>query len=106
MRRRTRRILDTFTDSGYLYFMVDEVKNPRKRRRGMTRVSAKHQITLPVAAMREAGIEEGDELSVRVDGDGRLALIRERDRIDQWIGAFPGLSIATDLEGLRDEWER
>jgi AbrB family looped-hinge helix DNA binding protein len=72
----------------------------------MTRVSAKHQITLPVAAMREAGIEEGDELSVRVDGDGRLTLIRERDRIDQWAGAFPGLANATDLEGLRDEWER
>jgi AbrB family looped-hinge helix DNA binding protein len=72
----------------------------------MSRVSAKHQITLPVAAMREAGIQEGDELSVRVDGDGRLTLIRERDLIDQWAGAFPGLSSATDLEGLRDEWEK
>lgn len=72
----------------------------------MTRVSAKHQITLPVAAMREAGIEEGDELSVRVEGDGRLTLVRQRDLIDQWIGAFPGLSSATDLERLRDEWER
>jgi len=71
----------------------------------MTRVSAKHQITLPIAAMREAGIEEGDELSVQVDGDGRLRLVRQRDRIEQWVGSFPGLSSATGLEGLRDEWE-
>lgn len=72
----------------------------------MTRVSSKHQITLPVAAMREAGIEEGDELSVRADGDGRLMVVRERDLIDKWAGAFPGLSDPEDLQRLRDEWER
>ena len=77
-----------------------------KRRRGMTRVSAKHQITLPVAAMREAGIEEGDELSVNVDGDGRLMLVRERDLVDKWAGAFPGLSDPEALRRLREEWDR
>ena len=72
----------------------------------MTRVSSKHQVTLPVAAMREAGIEEGDELSVRVDGKGQLRLVRELDVIDRWAGAFPGLSDPAELERLRDEWER
>ena len=72
----------------------------------MTKVSAKHQITLPIAVMREAGIEVGDELRVRADSDGKVVLVRERDRIAQWAGAFPGLSAATDLEGLRNEWER
>ena len=71
----------------------------------MTRVSVKHQITLPVAVMREAGIEVGDELYVRTDGEGRVVLVRERDRIDHWAGAFPGLTAATDLEELRGEWD-
>lgn len=72
----------------------------------MTRVSAKHQITIPVAAMRDSGIAIGDEVLVRSDGDGRLVLTRVRGRLDRWIGAFPGLSDAVDLKGLRDEWER
>ena len=71
----------------------------------MTKVSTKHQITLPVAALREAGIEVGDELFVHADQDGRLTLVRERGRIERWAGAFPGLSDATDLERLRGEWE-
>jgi hypothetical protein len=56
--------------------------------------------------MREAGIEVGDELLVRADRDGHLTLVRERGRIERWAGAFPGLSEATDLERLRNEWER
>lgn len=85
--------------------MVEEVKK-QGRRRGVTKVSSKHQITIPVAVMREAGFEVGDRLLVRADSEGRAVLIRERDRITKSAGAFPGLSAATDLEGLRDEWER
>lgn len=72
----------------------------------MTCVSAKHQITLPVAAMNAAGVRVGDELLVRAESDGRLVLQREDSRIDRWIGAFPGLSAKVDLDELRDEWER
>jgi bifunctional DNA-binding transcriptional regulator/antitoxin component of YhaV-PrlF toxin-antitoxin module len=78
----------------------------RKRRRCSTKVSAKNQVTLPVAALRAAHIAVGDELTVQVDGDGRLLLIREAGPLDQVIGAFPGLSAATDLETERDAWER
>lgn len=45
-------------------------------------------------------------LQVQVDGDGRLLLIRQGDPLASLIGAFPGLSEATDLEGLRAEWEQ
>ncbi|HEU5127136.1 MAG TPA: AbrB/MazE/SpoVT family DNA-binding domain-containing protein [Glycomyces sp.] len=65
----------------------------------------KHQVTLPVAVMREAGIEVGDELLVRADHQGRVVLVRDHDRIEHWTGAVPGLSAATDLERLRDEWD-
>jgi len=77
-----------------------------KRRPGTTRVSRKNQVTIPVAALQAAHVEPGDVLQVRVDGDGRLLLVREQDPLTDVIGAFPGLSAATDLEGLRAEWER
>ncbi len=77
-----------------------------RRRRGYTRVSSKNQVTLPVAGLEEAGISAGDELVVRVDGRGRLTLVRERDPLLALIGSAPGLSERTNLEALRDEWER
>ncbi|MPZ27025.1 MAG: AbrB/MazE/SpoVT family DNA-binding domain-containing protein [Micromonosporaceae bacterium] len=76
-----------------------------KRRRGVTRVSRKHQVTLPTDALREAHLEPGDELQVTVDGDGRLILTPVIDPLEALIGSAPGLSAATDLEALRDEWE-
>ncbi|MGH8795192.1 MAG: AbrB/MazE/SpoVT family DNA-binding domain-containing protein [Stackebrandtia sp.] len=81
-------------------------KVKRSRRPGVTCVSAKHQITLPVAAMREAGLHVGDELLIRADGDGRLVVVREESRIDRWAGAIPGLGSAAELDELRNEWER
>jgi bifunctional DNA-binding transcriptional regulator/antitoxin component of YhaV-PrlF toxin-antitoxin module len=77
-----------------------------KRRRGRTRISRKHQVTLPVAALREARVGPGDELQVDVLGDGEIKLTRVRDPLEELIGSAPGLSTATDLEALRDEWER
>ncbi|WP_322762034.1 AbrB/MazE/SpoVT family DNA-binding domain-containing protein [Frankia sp. Cr2] len=44
-----------------------------KRRPGVTRVSRKHQVTLPVEVLRDAGLAPGDELRVTADGRGRLA---------------------------------
>lgn len=77
-----------------------------KRRPGTTRVSRKNQVTIPVAALQAAHVGPGDMLLVQVDGEGRLLLIRQEDPLAELIGAFPGLSEATDLEGLRAEWER
>lgn len=80
--------------------MAPEVK---KRRRGFTRVSRKHQVTLPVNALRAAHLEPGDELEVTVDG-GRVVLTPVNDTLENLIGSAPGLSAATDIEALRDEW--
>jgi bifunctional DNA-binding transcriptional regulator/antitoxin component of YhaV-PrlF toxin-antitoxin module len=85
-----------------LYFMDEEV---RKKRR-ITKLSSKNQVTLPVAALRAAHVEPGDEFHVEVDGEGRLLLIRQTDPLDEVIGAFPGLSAAADLEGERDAWQQ
>jgi bifunctional DNA-binding transcriptional regulator/antitoxin component of YhaV-PrlF toxin-antitoxin module len=77
-----------------------------KRRPGITRVSRKHQVTLPVDVLRDAGLHPGDELRVIADGRGRLVLTAVRDPLEELIGSAPGLSAMTDLEALRNEWER
>jgi bifunctional DNA-binding transcriptional regulator/antitoxin component of YhaV-PrlF toxin-antitoxin module len=77
-----------------------------KRKRGITRVSSKHQVTIPVDALTEAHVAPGDQLQVRADGRGRLVLTLVQDPLDALIGSAPGLSADTDLEALRDEWER
>jgi bifunctional DNA-binding transcriptional regulator/antitoxin component of YhaV-PrlF toxin-antitoxin module len=69
-------------------------------------VSSKHQITLPVEALRQAHVGPGDELRVTADGHGRLILTVVRDPLEALIGAVPGISADTDLETMRDEWER
>ena len=85
--------------------MVEEVK-ARQLRRGVTKLSSKHQVTLPVTALRQAGVGVGDELRVEAAGDGRLMLVRERDSLDELIGSAPELAGLVDLQALRDEWER
>jgi AbrB family looped-hinge helix DNA binding protein len=89
-------------DAQYPLLMAGKVK---KRRRGFTRVSRKHQVTLPADALRAAHIEPGDELHVTVDG-GRLVLTPVDDPLELLIGSAPGLSAATNLDALRNEWER
>ncbi|WP_239336141.1 AbrB/MazE/SpoVT family DNA-binding domain-containing protein [Frankia sp. CiP3] len=76
-----------------------------KRQPGVTRVSRKHQVTLPVNVLRDAGLGPGDELRVTADGRGRLVLTAVQDPLEELIGSAPGLSAMTDLEALRNEWE-
>jgi bifunctional DNA-binding transcriptional regulator/antitoxin component of YhaV-PrlF toxin-antitoxin module len=82
--------------------MVDRV---RKRRAGHTRVSAKHQVTLPAEALRKAGIREGDRLRAEVRGPGEVLLVREVDPLDRLAGALTGVYERGELDGLRDEWD-
>jgi bifunctional DNA-binding transcriptional regulator/antitoxin component of YhaV-PrlF toxin-antitoxin module len=78
---------------------------PRTRKNGHTRVSSKNQATLPVQALREAGIQPGDELRVTADGPGRLILEREDDPLERAFGALHGVYPPGYLEKLRAEWD-
>jgi bifunctional DNA-binding transcriptional regulator/antitoxin component of YhaV-PrlF toxin-antitoxin module len=86
--------------------MVPEVKQKRKT----TKVSSKNQITLPVAALREAGVGPGDVLRVEVEADGVFRLVRERDPwwelFEETAGSMPWAGTREQLDEMRDEWER
>ena len=77
-----------------------------KRSKGVTRISRKNQVTLPIAALAKARVQAGDELRVTVEARGRILLVQDHDPLDNFVGALPGLSAATDLDALRNEWDR
>lgn len=81
---------------------VSGVKN---RRRGTSRISAKHQVTIPVDALREAGLEVGERLVARAEGPGRVVLQRETDVVDEIAGSLRGVFRRDELDALRDEWD-
>lgn len=83
--------------------MADPVKEPR-RSPGVTRLSSKHQVTIPVEALRKAGLRVGERLRVSVRGPGILALVREDDPLEAAAGALTGLYPRTYLKALRREW--
>lgn len=75
-----------------------------KRRRGHTRVSSKHQVTIPADAMVRAGIHVGDRLRVHVRGAGVVVLTRADDPVERFAGALTGVYRPGYLDELRDEW--
>jgi AbrB family looped-hinge helix DNA binding protein len=81
---------------------VSEVKH--RRRRGHTRISRKNQATLPVEALRQAGLKAGDELMVEAAGAGRIVLVRADDLIARHAGQAPGVYPHDHLRDLREEW--
>lgn len=83
--------------------MVIKVK---RRRRNETTVSSKHQITIPVDVLREAGFGVGDRLRVRIVGPGRVLLEEVENPIEQYAGSLPDVYPEGYLEELRSEWDQ
>lgn len=81
------------------------MRNVKERRRGATTISTKHQITIPAAELRAAGLEAGERLVARADGPGRVVLEREEDVVAEFAGALSGVYADRELELLRDEWD-
>ena len=82
--------------------MQEDVKN-EPRRRG-ARISAKHQITIPIRAMTAAGLQTGDRVRAEAKGRGRVLLVREDDPVERHAGRLSGVYRRGELDELRDEW--
>jgi bifunctional DNA-binding transcriptional regulator/antitoxin component of YhaV-PrlF toxin-antitoxin module len=74
------------------------------RRAGRTRISAKNQATIPVAALRQAGLKPGDELRVEAAGAGRIVLTRVEETLARYAGRLTGVYPKGSLQKLRREW--
>jgi len=72
----------------------------------VARVSSKNQVTLPVEAMRAAGLRAGEEVTVRPIGDGELIIAARGSRVRRHAGIASGVYREGELDDLRDEWER
>jgi len=72
----------------------------------MPRVTAKNQVTLPVAAMRAAGLRAGDEVTVRPVSDGEVVVAVRGSRVRRHAGIATGIYKPGELDKLRDEWDR
>jgi AbrB family looped-hinge helix DNA binding protein len=81
--------------------MARKVKKPD----GRTRISSKHQITIPKQAFAAAGLAAGDTVRVEVTGPGQVTLTRLEELLDRYDGALTGgEDLAAVVARLRDEW--
>jgi AbrB family looped-hinge helix DNA binding protein len=71
----------------------------------MSRVSSKHQVTIPVRVLREAGLSAGDEVVIRARGNGQIAIERADDLIRRYAGSLPARTYPPGyVDQLRGEW--
>ncbi len=71
----------------------------------MSKLSGKHQVTIPVRVLREAGLAAGDEVVVRASGTGRIEVERAEDLLRRYAGSQPpGTYPPGHLDQLRGEW--
>jgi len=77
-----------------------------KARTPEVELDRRHKIGLPPDVVERAELKAGDRLSIQVRRDGSVLLTKVTDPLEKFIGAAPGISGATNLEALRDEWAR
>jgi bifunctional DNA-binding transcriptional regulator/antitoxin component of YhaV-PrlF toxin-antitoxin module len=80
-------------------------ENVKKRRAGRSRISSKHQVTIPAAAFHGAGFQAGDMVRIEAEGAGRVVLTKVDDLVDRYSGSLAtGGELRRSLQALRDEW--
>jgi len=83
---------------------VSTAKATRKGRGNSSRLSSKHQVTIPVDVMREAGFKVGDELVFSVE-DKKITIAKKRIDLLEWIASLNGLYDGYDFAAERaDAW--
>lgn len=77
------------------------------RVKAMARISTKNQVTIPVAALEEAGLRAGDQVVVEALEEGELRIRRSEVSFERAFGALTGTYPRGYLEQLdREDAER
>jgi AbrB family looped-hinge helix DNA binding protein len=71
----------------------------------MPKISSKHQVTVPVAALEEAGLQAGDRVVVEALGEGEVRIRRGVVTFESAFGALTGAYPPGYLERLDAEDE-
>jgi len=80
------------------------------REPGTTTLSSKHQVTLPVALLRELGLSPGDKFTVRLEDGAIMLRPRPRSWADYISGSMPGYygktkeEVSAYLAEVREGW--
>lgn len=83
--------------------MARTVKN--KLRGARSRISSKHQVTIPANAFRAAGFKPGDAVRIEAEGTGRVKMTKIEDALDRYSGSIDsGGKLRRSVQELRDEW--
>jgi AbrB family looped-hinge helix DNA binding protein len=69
----------------------------------MPKISAKNQVTIPVAALEEAGLHAGDQVVVEALEEGELRVRRGELSFERAFGALTGVYPADYLDRLDQE---
>ena len=78
----------------------------KKVKTSQSRISSKHQITIPREAFQGAGLREGDVVQARALGPGRVELTRLDALIERYAGSLPDGTFGPNaVKRLRGEWD-
>lgn len=66
----------------------------------MPRISTKHQVTVPVTTLEEAGLRAGDQVVIEALGEGEVRIRRDALTFESAFGALTGAYPPGYLEQL------
>jgi bifunctional DNA-binding transcriptional regulator/antitoxin component of YhaV-PrlF toxin-antitoxin module len=66
----------------------------------MPRISTKHQVTVPVTTLEEAGLRAGDQVVIEALGEGEVRIRRDALTFESAFGALTGTYPPGYLEQL------
>lgn len=66
----------------------------------MPRISTKHQVTVPVTTLEEAGLRAGDQVVIEALGEGEVRIRRDALTFESAFGALTGAYPPDYLEQL------
>jgi bifunctional DNA-binding transcriptional regulator/antitoxin component of YhaV-PrlF toxin-antitoxin module len=72
----------------------------------MPRISTKHQVTVPVTTLEEAGLRAGDQVVIEALGEGEVRIRRGALTFESAFGALTGTYPPGYLEQLDAQDER